>query len=58
VWGKQGLQLGQADVGQRHAGSGQPARRDGDANSTGASLVNARTPARQPRSRGLLDEYA
>lgn len=56
--GQQGLQLGQADVGQRQAGSGQPARRDGDANSTGASPVNARTPTRQLRSRGLLDEYA
>jgi flagellar hook-length control protein FliK len=56
--GQQGLQLGQTDVGQRHANPGQPARRDGDTPSTGSSPVTTQMPARQLRTRGLLDEYA
>jgi hypothetical protein len=52
------LQLGQTDVGQRHANPGQPARRDGDTPSTGSSPMTTQMPARQLRSRGLLDEYA
>jgi flagellar hook-length control protein FliK len=56
--GQQGLQLGQTDVGQRHAGSGAPARRDGDTPSAGASPTEAQLPARHVRTRGLLDEYA
>jgi flagellar hook-length control protein FliK len=56
--GQQGLQLGQTDVGQRHAGSGTPARRDGDAPSQGTSPAGAQLPSRHLRTRGLLDEYA
>jgi flagellar hook-length control protein FliK len=56
--GQQGLQLGQTDVGQRHAGSGAPARRDGDIPSQGGSPVDAQLPSRHVRTRGLLDEYA
>ena len=56
--GQQGLQLGQTDVGQRHAGSGAPARRDGDTPSQGGSPVDAQLPSRHVRTRGLLDEYA
>jgi flagellar hook-length control protein FliK len=56
--GQQGLQLGQTDVGQRHAGSGAPARRDGDTPSPGASPTDAQLPSRHVRTRGLLDEYA
>lgn len=56
--GQQGLQLGHTDVGQRHAGSGAPARRDGDTPSAGASPADAPLPARHLRTRGLLDEYA
>jgi flagellar hook-length control protein FliK len=56
--GQQGLQLGQTDVGQRHAGSGAPARRDGDTPSQGGSPLDAQLPSRYVRARGLLDEYA
>ena len=56
--GQQGLQLGQTDVGQRHAGSGAPARRDGDTPSQGGSPLDAQLPSRHVRTRGLLDEYA
>ncbi|KQY52712.1 hypothetical protein ASD14_09085 [Lysobacter sp. Root494] len=56
--GQQGLQLGQTDVGQRHAGSGAPARRDGDTPSQGGSPIDAQLPSRHMRTRGLLDEYA
>ncbi|HEY1141935.1 MAG TPA: flagellar hook-length control protein FliK [Lysobacter sp.] len=56
--GQQGLQLGQTDVGQRHAGSGAPARRDGDTPSQGGSPIDAQLPSRYVRTRGLLDEYA
>lgn len=59
--GQHGLQLGQADVGQRQAGQGQATRRDGSGNGDGrdagddapGSLTTSRLPIR-----GLLDEYA
>lgn len=57
--GQQGLQLGHADVGQRHAGQGQGAaspRRDPDAETAGARPQFVAAPI--VRSRGLLDEYA
>jgi flagellar hook-length control protein FliK len=56
--GQQGLQLGQTDVGQRHASPGQPARRDGDTPSQGASPADAQLLSRHVRTRSLLDEYA
>ena len=59
--GQHGLQLGHADVGQRHA-QGQPASRGGFADLAGDRDGDdgiARTPVIAPlRSRGLLDEYA
>lgn len=61
--GQSGLQLGQADVGQRQ--NGQPSPSNGQAGSTAQSGGNERnadsgwTPGPAPRaSRGLLDEYA
>ncbi len=57
--GQHGLQLGQADVGQRQ--SGQAARGDGGNSGFGASSDETREPADTAahlRSRGLLDEYA
>lgn len=61
--GQSGLQLGQADVGQRQ--NGQPSPSNGQAGSTAQSGANERnadsgwTPGPAPRaSRGLLDEYA
>ncbi|GAB3093917.1 hypothetical protein GCM10027159_10190 [Lysobacter terrae] len=56
--GQQGLQLNQADVGQRHAGSGQQPR--GSADSAPATDAPASDAAviRPLRSRGLVDEYA
>lgn len=58
--GQQGLQLGQTDVGQRHAGSGQPAREgaDGHALPGSSGSANSQISTRSLRSRGLLDEYA
>lgn len=57
--GQQGLQLGQADVGQRHAGSGQPAREGADGHPAPASSGSAVSGmSTRLRSRGLLDEYA
>lgn len=55
--GQQGLQLGQADVGERHAGSGQPAREGADGHPVPGSATSG-ISTRSLRSRGLLDEYA
>jgi flagellar hook-length control protein FliK len=59
--GQQGLQLGHADVGQRHAGqnpSGQSqAAAHGEQETASGSRASAGT-AMAVRSRGLLDEYA
>ena len=58
--GQHGLQLGQADVGQRQAGSGQPRREGADGHPMAASSASANSRAITPplRSRGLIDEYA
>lgn len=58
--GQHGLQLGQADVGQRQAGQDGSAAR-GDAAARGESRPGDDAPpatAAQVRLRGLLDEYA
>lgn len=58
--GQHGLQLGQADVGQRQDGQGQAARGDkgnrGGAGTDGDARASVLAP--RLRSRGLLDEYA
>ena len=58
--GQQGLQLGQADVGQRQAGSGQPGREGPDTQPSffGSATANSQMTMQPLRSRGLLDEYA
>jgi len=57
--GQQGLQLGQADVGQRHdPGPAHQAREDTDGNSPSAAPMSTPDSTRMLRSRGLLDEYA
>jgi flagellar hook-length control protein FliK len=59
--GQQGLQLGHADVGQRHGGqnpSGQSqSRAQGEHDAASGSRASAGTVV-AARSRGLLDEYA
>ncbi|HVI58818.1 MAG TPA: flagellar hook-length control protein FliK [Luteimonas sp.] len=58
--GQHGLQLGHADVGQRHA-QGQAPRRDdarGDGSDADAGAARPTSNAPRLRSRGLLDEYA
>ncbi len=59
--GQQGLQLGHADVGQRHAGQNQGGQSQPHANSEHDAASGSRTSAASVvavRSRGLLDEYA
>ena len=60
--GQHGLQLGQADVGQRHSQGQQPFSRSGLAGPAGNRDGDediVRMPSIAPlRSRGLLDEYA
>lgn len=55
---QQGMQLGQADVGQRQAGSGQPGRQDGETQSPVAGAASPQAAVPPSRSRGLVDEYA
>jgi flagellar hook-length control protein FliK len=58
--GQHGLLLGQADVGQRQAGSGQARREGADGHPLTGSSARANSGAITPplRSRGLIDEYA
>lgn len=57
--GQQGLQLGQADVGQRHAGAGQSPGQEPKGILTGDGALTPGEPsAPRLRSRGLVDEYA
>lgn len=58
--GQHGLQLGHADVGQRHAQGRAPRRDDARGDGVDADAGTTRPVANAPRlrSRGLLDEYA
>ena len=56
--GQHGLQLGQADVGQRQQGGAQQAPRDFGATDAQGETAATTTPPPRVRVRGLLDEYA
>ena len=56
--GQQGLQLGQADVGQRQAGSGRHGADSAEGLPSSDSPLSPATTIRSLRSRGLVDEYA